>query len=125
MRDVLGHPFFGIGKLAGVAPVFVRPKLGLPGASNVIDIIAPDQEEVSSLISAVKKAEATSGMRPPPQPPSKISPVVQSVQGPKLDRQPQSTPTATVNPTPASIPVTGNAPKKSKFGIKSVFGKKK
>jgi hypothetical protein len=124
MRDVLGHPFFGIGKLAGVAPVFVRPKLGLPGASNVIDIVAPDHEEMSSLINAVKKAEATSGIRPSPQP-SRISPVAQSVQGPEPSRQPQSTRTTTVIPTQVSIPVTGNAPKKSKFGIKSVFGKKK
>ena len=127
MRDVLGHPFFGIGKLAGVAPVFARPKLGLPGASNVIDINPPDQEGTSFLFNSEKNDNTSlSGMQPSPQPSSKISKVVPSFKGPEPNRQPQSAPTATVHPTPESVPVTGNAPKKSKFGIKNMmFGKKK
>jgi len=40
MREVLSHPFFGIGELKGDAPVFDRPTLGYASATNTVDINA-------------------------------------------------------------------------------------
>lgn len=118
MRDVLGHPFFGIGKLAGKAPVFVRPTLGAPHKEET-----PVLEETPFLIETEKNsAPALSGPGPSPRPPSTISKPKTIVKEPEPTRLTQSAPAAALNPTPAPIP---DAQKKSKFGIKGVFGKKK
>lgn len=128
MRDVLGHPFFGIGKLAGVAPVFDRPTLVLSATSNVIlDINAPHKHEKPALIDTEEKDDALARLGPRPSYPATFSNVEPNVTGPEPTRfrYAQSPPTAIVNPTPVSTAATANAGKKSKFGIKGMFGKKK
>ena len=124
----MGHPFFGIGKLAGVGPVFDRPTLGLSAASNVtIAIDAPYKEEKPALIDTEKKDDASARLGPRPSYPSTFSNVDSCVKEPEPTRYryAQSPPTAIVSTTPASTAATFIAGQKSKFGIKGMFGKKK
>ena len=58
MREVLEHPFFGIGKLAGEAPVFDRPTLGSSAATNTVDINAYTDEHLKHRNEIVAEAEA-------------------------------------------------------------------
>ena len=128
MRDVLSHPFFGIGKLlGGSGPVFHRPLLGVSAASNIVGT----KKKTPVLIN-----DARVMPQPSPEPPSTSVNVTEPKQ-----------PAATVNPTSCipdiTVPalkqptVTVNAPapiretsaasskKSSKFGMKKMFGKKK
>jgi len=56
MREVLEHPYFGIGKLAGKPPVFERPKTA-PSA-NIIEINAYTDEHMEHQAEYVAEAEA-------------------------------------------------------------------
>mmetsp|Transcript_24499 Transcript_24499/g.40163 ORF Transcript_24499/g.40163 Transcript_24499/m.40163 type:complete len:696 (+) Transcript_24499:3-2090(+) len=58
MREVLEHSFFGIGKLAGEAPVFDRPTLGSSAATNTVDINAYTDEHLKHRNEIVAEAEA-------------------------------------------------------------------
>jgi len=61
MREVLEHPFFGIGKLAGEAPVFDRPALGQQSstvADNTVDINAYTDEHLKHRNELVAEADA-------------------------------------------------------------------
>lgn len=58
MRAVLEHPFFGIGKLAGEAPVFERHNLGSSVATNTVDINAYTDEHLKHRHELVVKNEA-------------------------------------------------------------------
>jgi len=65
MRDILGHPFFGIGKLAGKAPVFDRPTLGSPSAANTVDINAYTDEHLKHRHEIIAEAEAEAMVNTP------------------------------------------------------------
>jgi hypothetical protein len=147
MRDVLSHPFFGIGKLAGVAPVFNRPKLGQ--ATKIVDIsttsvsiiqskeVNAGKESMATVNDEKKKPDEASApvKEPSPSPPrpttesSALRPeIVREVEPErKLPAVPQPQappPPAPVAPTPAPPPTSSVS--KSKFGIKGLkFGKKK
>jgi hypothetical protein len=136
MRDVLSHPFFGIGKLAGVAPVFDRPKLGQ--ATKIVDISATSvniiqSKEVGAETEA--KAKVNDEKKKPPSPPGPAtessalhSEIIRELEPErKLPAIPQPhapPPPAPIAPTPAPPP--SSSVSKSKFGIKGLkFGKKK
>ena len=128
MRDVLSHPFFGIGKLAGGSgPVFDRPKLSPTSASNNL----VTKEKTPVLINAARVMPQSSPEPPPAsvnvtepkQPAATVNPT-SCVLDIKVPAPKQ--PIATVN-APASIQETSAASSKksSKFGMKNMFGKKK
>ena len=58
MREVLEHPFFGLGKLAGVAPSFKRPTLRTPTVAsepNTVDIKTYSEEYLKKRIGVHSK----------------------------------------------------------------------
>ncbi|KAL9185574.1 hypothetical protein ACHAXT_003351 [Thalassiosira profunda] len=57
MREVLEHPFFGLGKLAGKAPVFKRPELGAQSDTNAMDINAYTDEHLANRHEYIAEAE--------------------------------------------------------------------
>merc|ERR1711957_597555 len=59
MREVLEHPFFGIGGLAGKVPVFNRPTLGSSDATNTVDINSYTEGHLKQRNEIVAGAEDT------------------------------------------------------------------
>ncbi len=138
MRDVLRHPFFGIGKLAGVAPVFNRPKLGQ--VSKIVDIsaiidtttIQPKEKDAETQANA----KSIDSMMKPPIPTTEAlrSEIVREVEQERkhfaVSQRHTSHPAPIISPpvpvlaTP--VPAPASVSRVSKFGIKGIkFGKKK
>ena len=57
MRDVLEHPFFGLGKLAGKAPVFARPNLDTSARSNSVEIDQYTEEHMAKRNEIISQSE--------------------------------------------------------------------
>ena len=129
MRDVLSHPFFGIGKLAGGSgPVFDRPKLSPTAAASNINAT---KEKTPVLINAARVTPQSSpeptltsvNVTEPKQPAATVTPTSYI---PDIIVPAPKQPTATVI-APATIQETSatSSKKSSKFGMKNMFGKKK
>ena len=148
MREVLEHPFFGLGKLAGKAPVFKRPELGAQSDTNAMDINAytdehlanrheyiaeaeekaktPKKEEVPAVIQVEEEPEEEEVEEEPevvaePEPAPEVKAPAPAPRPP-----PQAAPAPAARPVspaaaPAAAPSAAAAKKKSRFG----FGKKK
>jgi hypothetical protein len=113
-----------------VAPVYDRPILGSSAASNaIIDINAVDSEKKIDMkaVDTEEKVDTPALLGPRPSYPLTSSKVAPSVKEPEPTRYryAQSPPTAVANRTLASTAATAIAVKKSKFGMKGLFGKKK
>ena len=139
MRDVLRHPFFGIGKLAGVAPVFNRPKLGQ--ISKIVDISAihpkekdaETQAHAKSIDSSIKPDESPMNEPTPSPKPTTASRSESEREERKHPASSQPYASIPANPISPSVPVLAapapapaSVSRVSKFGIKGIkFGKKK
>lgn len=146
LRDVLEHPFFGIGKLAGEAPVFDRPTLGSSTATNIVEINAYTDEHLKNRHEIVAEAEAMAKkpavveekqvasppaqIEEPAEPEAEVSApepaAIEEPEQPVVTAPPPQAQQAPIAPAVhAPSPVTTT--KKTKFGIKSKigFGKKK
>lgn len=144
MRDVLSHPFFGIGKLAGVAPVFDRPKLGQ--ATKIVDINSTNdanmiqskeagtgtKAETKNIDAKIEPDDASSPvneMIPVPLPITEsnvlLSEILREVEQERIPTSaPIAPPPVLVKAAPAPAPASVS--RVSKFGIKGIkFGKKK
>lgn len=135
LREVLSHPFFGIGKLAGVAPVFDRPKLGSPAVNNKVNIKAAEKEEINRTkvidVEAAAKARTQKPDETPalskapfsPRPAADTSVLLNEILRDMEPAQKLSVPAATQPQASAPASVASRV---SKFGIKGLkFGKKK
>lgn len=132
MREVLEHPFFGLGKLAGKAPDFDRPTLGqpLPAADNTVDISAytddhlkhreeliakagaaktPEKKETPIVVEEEEEVEVVASIEKPKPSPEKIP--TPAPKAPKVSSSPspQSAPSRPVSP-PAPAPAARATP---------------
>jgi len=146
MRDVLEHRYFGIGKLAGTAPVFERPELGASSESNTVDISAFTTDHLKNRHNIVAEAEAnakteaaaaktaekkvaspktTVVKKPTPAaPPKTVSPPPAAAVEPAVIKPaPQDIPASASTESAEPVAAATTTKKKSKFGMK--FGKKK
>ena len=57
MRDVLEHPYFGLGKLAGKAPVFARPNRDESARSNAVEIDQYTEEHMAKRNEIIAQSE--------------------------------------------------------------------
>jgi len=108
MRDVLGHPFFGLGKLAGTAPVFDRPALGAPSvATNTVDINAHTDEHMKHRKEIIAEAEASAMASKTPQKPVAIPTAFVATQNEAMEK---SEPTLVPMPKQVAKPVAAKRP---------------
>ncbi|KAL7539641.1 hypothetical protein ACHAXR_009826 [Thalassiosira sp. AJA248-18] len=101
MRDVLEHPFFGIGKLAGKAPVFDRPALGALSATNTVDINAYTDEHLKHRHEIVAEAEAMAKATKKEEIPAAVEKETEE-EAPAVVEDPE--------PTPEPVPETSQPP---------------
>ena len=150
MREVLEHPFFGIGKLAGAAPTFNRPTPKSPTAEdNTVDIKAYSDDYLKNRVVAEPKLSVGKPREVKPTPeddmvspvPSVVSPVpskdietsehdseASSGKNPTKEAEatpavPQSAPP--VAPAPAPVVQETSTPSQPDAKKKSKFGFKK
>ena len=154
MREVLEHPFFGIGKLPGKAPAFNRPKLGaLSAEDNTVDIGAFTDEHLKNRHEIIMEAEDTAAAaKVAPKKKADVPPVIETkaeepepvVQEPEPEPEPvieepepEPEPVKVVSPPPQAPPApaarpvsptlspTAPAAAKKKNKFGMKFGKKK
>lgn len=144
MRDVLSHPFFGIGKLAGLAPVFDRPKLGQ--ATKIVDINSTsdasmiqskeagtgtkaDTKNIDAMIEPDDASSPVNELIPVPLPVTEsnelLSEILREVEQERIHFSTPIAPHPVLVKT-APAPAPASVSRVSKFGIKGIkFGKKK
>jgi len=106
MREVLEHPFFGIGSLAGKAPVFNRPILGSSAATNTVDISSYTDGHLRQRNEIVAGAEAAKS------PEKKVLPdVIEKEEEGKLPSVAQDlAPSTATQPAPSFEPLFPSEP---------------